>query len=120
MSVEDLKNANLFTYKAEVVRWVDGDTVYLKVDLGFRMSMTDSFRLIGINTPEIRGTERPQGLVVKEFVIDLLPKGSKVLIETRKSGKYGRWLAEIYFLVNDEYTSLNNTLLVEGLAKPYK
>lgn len=53
----------MWEYEAEVIRVVDGDTVYLRVwkelDFGFyikqRQSYEGSFRLLGIDTPELRG-----------------------------------------------------------------
>ena len=31
-----------YEYQAEIIRWIDGDTVELEVDLGFNMKMKDS------------------------------------------------------------------------------
>ena len=42
----------LYTYLATVDRWVDGDTVDMVIDLGFRMSTHQRFRLLGVDTPE--------------------------------------------------------------------
>ena len=44
-----------FSYKATVLRVVDGDTVDAEIDLGFRMKTTQRLRLKGIDTPELRG-----------------------------------------------------------------
>ena len=43
----------MYNYKAKVVRVVDGDTVDLKVDLGFHISANERFRIKDIDTPEI-------------------------------------------------------------------
>jgi len=61
-----------FIYNAEVLRVVDGDTFELKIDLGFKIVHENTFRLYGVNTPETRGKERPQGLKVKEYVKNLI------------------------------------------------
>lgn len=112
---------SLWTYKAEVVRWVDADTVDLKVDLGFGIFKTDRFRLSGINAWETRGEEREKGLAAKEFCIALLPEGSGCVIETVRDskGKYGRYLAEIYSMVvpTEDQTSLNVMLVEAGHAR---
>jgi micrococcal nuclease len=42
----------MFEYRAKLVRCVDGDTVELDVDLGFKVTMREKFRLTGIDTPE--------------------------------------------------------------------
>lgn len=102
-----------YTYRATVVRWVDGDTAWLTIDLGFRMSATTDFRLYGINTPE-RG--QPGYAEATARANALAPAGSTVLVTTYKNpDKYGRWLVEIFASTID----VNQTLVSEGLAVPY-
>ena len=48
----------MFEYTAIVVRIVDGDTVDLDVDLGFKTRRKDRFRLEGIDTPEVRTKDK--------------------------------------------------------------
>lgn len=102
-----------YEYRAVVVRWIDGDTVELNVDLGFRLGMVDRFRLTGIDTPE-RG--RPMSAESWIRAKELAPAGSEVLIYTGMADKYGRWLAHVY---PPSGQSVNDTLLEEGLAVPY-
>ncbi|QKY79823.1 nuclease [Arthrobacter phage Bumble] len=105
----------MYSYLAEVVRWVDGDTVYLDVDLGFRMRSTASFRLYGVDTPE-RG--RPGAREATARAEEFAPAGSVVRIETHKDpDKYGRWLVELYS--PGAFRSLNTVLVEEGLAVGY-
>lgn len=102
-----------YTYRATVVRWVDGDTVWLTVDLGFRLTTTNDFRLYGIDTPE-RG--QPGYAEATARATALAPAGSTVLVTTYKNpDKYGRWLAEVFA----GGINVNQTLIVEGLARPY-
>jgi micrococcal nuclease len=102
-----------YQYKATVVRWIDGDTCELTVDLGFHLTYTDHFRLYGINTPE-RG--RPGAAAATARANELAPVGATVLATTSKSDKYGRWLT----LVNIESgLEVNTTLVAEGLAGIY-
>lgn len=116
----------MFQYKAKVMRVVDGDTLWVEVDLGFFLRQSMYLRLYGLNTPEIRGPERPQGLKTKEFVMNTLPVGSTVVIKTYKTEKYGRFLTDLYYLPGSEDaddillrgTWLNQELLDKGLAKP--
>ena len=57
-----LTNDELFTYKTIIHRVYDGDMVTANIDLGFHTWLTgEKLRLCRINTPEIRGPERPQG-----------------------------------------------------------
>lgn len=108
----------LYHYKMTVTKVVDGDTIYGDVDLGFSIGFRKmEFRLSGINTPEIKGPNREAGLASKKFVEDTI-LNKEVIIVTKKDGKekYGRYLAEVFFLVGVEWVSLNKTLLDNGLA----
>ncbi len=44
----------MYNYKAKVVRWVDGDTLLVEVDLGFYVLTIQKIRLARINAPEMR------------------------------------------------------------------
>ena len=103
----------LFVYSANVVRWVDGDTVWLRVDLGFRFTAEMDFRLAGINTPE-RG--KPGFLESVVRVNALAPVGQAVVIQSHKTDKYGRYLADMW---TPSGLHINEALVVEGLAVPY-
>lgn len=101
-----------YEYKATVVRWIDGDTVDLNVDLGFKITMAERFRLEGVDTPE-RG--QPNHDEAWNFAKRLAPEGSQVLIQTSRPDKYGRWLAN----VTVGGATVNRALLDMGLAKLY-
>jgi len=113
----------MYEYKALVTKVYDGDTVTAVVDLGFKVSFTIKVRLYGINTPEVRGEEREQGLISRARLRELI-LGKEVIIKTvkDKTGKYGRYLAEIYQIFDHSTPSLvsvNEILLNEGLAEKY-
>jgi len=112
-----------YTYNARVVYIVDADTVDVDVDLGLGVWMhKQRLRLFGIDAWETRGVERPEGLLAKNRVKELLPLESLVVLETikDKTGKYGRWLAIVHFQDEDTgvWVSLNDLLLDEGHATP--
>jgi len=109
---------DLYTYKALCVSVYDGDSITLDIDLGFNHWMLNQkIRLFGIDTPEIRGPERPDGLVSAERLRGLIEGKDVLMVSHRdRTGKYGRWLATIY-LGN---TNINQLLLEEGWAKIYK
>lgn len=110
----------LFWYKAVVHRKYDGDTWYLDIDLGFGTWLHEqSIRLYGIDTPELRGEERPEGLEVLDIVNEWCPDGTVVYLQSYKGrkGKYGRWLGMIWPEGWD--TSVNQRLLDEGHATEY-
>lgn len=107
----------MYEYKAKVIKVYDGDTITCEIDLGFEISFTKSIRLARINTPEIRGDEREQGLISKERVVELI-LDKDVIIKTDKDsqGKYGRYIGDIY--INDDLGAicLNDLLVLENLA----
>lgn len=110
-----------YQYSAVILDVYDGDTVTAEVDLGFSVKMKMKIRLAEIDTPEIRGEERPAGLIVRDYVRELL-LGKEVMIETikDKTGKYGRYLAFIYIPQEDEFfLNLNEHLVQEGMATRY-
>lgn len=94
---------NMYNYRAKVVRVVDGDTVDLAVDLGFSVNIHIRARLLDVDTPE-RGHE--DFALATQQLTDLLLEASDnegyIVIETQKTGKYGRWLVVI--------GDINNTL----------
>jgi len=110
----------MYEYRAFVRKVYDGDTITCDIDLGFNVIMRNQkLRLVGINTPEVRGESRPEGLKVRDIVRSRI-SNKWVVIKTHKDkkGKYGRWLGEIY--ESDIEESLNQWLLNEGHAVEYK
>lgn len=102
-----------YVNKGSVLRWVDGDTVDLRVDLGYRTWVETRFRLYGIDTPE-RGQKNHDEATAHNVAI--APAGSAVVLQSYKDpDKYGRWLAEIW--VGD--VDLNQSLVSLGLAVAY-
>jgi len=96
-----------WTYRARPSRIVDGDTIDVTIDLGFRVVTFQRLRLAGVNTPEIRGAERPAGLDATEFVNEWIARARTagddwpLVIKTGKTGKYGRWIARLYNTAGD-------------------
>lgn len=104
-----------YTYDATVVRWVDGDTVELRVNLGFYITVDAKFRSYGINAPD---TGDANWLAAKQRCEALAPSGAAVTVLTYKplADKYGRFLGTVF---TADGTNINQTLVAEGLAYPY-
>lgn len=113
---------NLYKYKAFVKSVYDGDSITCDLDLGWDVCLKNTkVRLFGIDTPEIRGEEREYGLVSKARVEELI-LNTEVILESYKdkTGKYGRYLATVWFFQEENgWRNLNELLLAEGLASPY-
>jgi micrococcal nuclease len=110
---------NLYTYKAKVLRVVDGDTIELSIDLGFTITWTSTCRLSGINAYELRAEDeklRAKAQRGKEWMEKQLPAGTEVTIVSKALDKYGRPVAEVW----KGKMNINNAMLDEGLAVKYK
>ena len=108
----------MYEYKATVIKVYDGDTITVDFDLGFGIVLKkQTIRLFGINTPEVRGTEKADGIISRDALRQRI-LGKQVVIKTSKDkkGKYGRWLGEVFMA--DE--NINKWLISEGYAKEYK
>ena len=106
----------MYNYKAKIIAVYDGDTVTAQVDLGFNHFQIMKLRLYGIDTPELRGEEREQGLIVRDIVrAMILDKEVEIDTYKDKQGKFGRYLATIKI----DGLDLNQWLVDNGHATVY-
>lgn len=135
-----------YEYRANVTRVVDGDTLDLTVDLGFKVSVRIRARLYGVDTPETFGVKKESdeykaGVAAREFVEEwlgmVIPAEHEnfqhrvltpppVIIRSFDGkplgqGKYGRWLVEVVRLDPEAWEGsdniLNEALINNGHAK---
>lgn len=114
----------LWHYRATVTRIIDGDTIEVDIDLGFKTTLQkERIRLLGIDTPELRSkdeSERARAKLAKEYVESVIPVGTEVRITTRKDekGKYGRYLAQVVYRREDGSSySLSQSLIENNHEK---
>jgi micrococcal nuclease len=119
-SVTSINSASRFTsgvemhtYKAMVDNIVDGDTVDVYIDLGFKIATKQRLRVAHIDTPE-RG--QPNYKDAADAGRSLL-LGKTVTIKTEKASKWGYYLAQITLESGEDYA---DKLVAMGLAKPYE
>jgi endonuclease YncB( thermonuclease family) len=86
-----------YLYKATVSKVVDGDTLILLIDLGFKTFREQRVRLAGINCPEI---DTDEGKKAWEFTIKKLAGAEFVMVKTHKIDIYGRYLGHIFYDVS--------------------
>ena len=140
----------MYEYNAKIIRIVDGDTIDAILTLepqglieiggkdmlwwsfGFhffapvadasRLPRTvQRFRLLGIDTPEVRGSEKVEGRIsaaaLKKMIDDEEARpGGGIMIRTEKKGKYGRYLGT---LLTKDGVDLNEEMIRQGYAKRY-
>lgn len=108
----------LYHYKATVLRVIDGDTVWLRIDRGFREFFETPCRLSGLNAPEL-STGDP-GLAAKTWLAQRII-GKELYIRSNKLDKYGRPLVTIWEPAPESLGpagSVNAEMIAQGLAIP--
>ena len=91
--------AKLYTYKAKVLRVVDGDTLWVRIDLGFKIKIRQKLRLRGIDTPEMNTAE---GRRARDYVKAVLAGVPWVVVTTTRPDKYDRYLSDVYYPKSEE------------------
>ena len=112
----------MYTYKAKLVRVIDGNTVDAEIDLGFGVLMKQRVRLYGIDTPDSRSKdadEKERGFAAKQRLTEIL--GKEFIIETilNKRGKFGRILGILHIENDNTKINVNEQMVSEGHAVEY-
>jgi micrococcal nuclease len=117
-----LKDPYIYRIK-QITKVIDGDTIDADIDLGFDISLSKRIRLAAVDTPESRtadANEKKYGLESKEWLKHKVENAKNILIKTElpdSTEKYGRIIGHLY--INDQETSLNDQMIVEGYAWEY-
>jgi endonuclease YncB( thermonuclease family) len=82
------------TFRGVVERLVDGDTLIVRIDLGFEVWKSQRLRLHQVNAPELH---TPDGEKALQLLARLLKTGQQVVLRTYKVDIYGRYVADIFF-----------------------
>lgn len=81
-----------FVYTGYITKVIDGDTIDVELDLGFHITISRRIRMLGYDAPE---RHSPEGKSITQLFRDLY-EGKPIICYTKKQGKYGRWLGEIF------------------------
>jgi len=111
----------------KVIAVIDGDSMKVELDLGYKVFTSLSVRLLNLDTPEKHTETRAEGEFVLDHVVNWVKsaKGPLFVISERLD-KFGRSLAEVIW---NEYNdngffvarhSLNSHLLGVKFARPYE
>ena len=110
-----------YVYRADVERVIDGDTVLLRVDLGFAVWKEQRIRLAEIDTPPL---DAPKGQEAYCYVRDQLAQAQTVVVKTHKIDIYGRYVGHLFYALKETELAdvfatgryLNRELVAKGLA----
>lgn len=101
-----------YRYRAELVRVIDADTLILRVDLGFRCTVTVTVRVRDVDAPELHTAA---GDEAKAAVVRMFEAGQPIVIATYKDKQsFARWVADVW--LGDELFA--DRLRAAGLIKP--
>lgn len=84
---------DLFTYAAFVEKVVDGDTLKVRLDLGFESWTRQVLRLRGIDCPEV---DTKAGQEARAFAQAILKESQRIIVRSSRSDKYDRYLADVF------------------------
>jgi micrococcal nuclease len=108
-----------YVRNAKLIEVVDGDTLDLNIDLGFRIWIITRVRLLGCNCPEMRKATMEAAQAAKRAVQKWF-EDRKDLFTIRthldRRDSFGRLLVEVW---DNEGKSLCQYLLDNGYAVPY-
>lgn len=106
-----LEDLEMYEYQALVTNVVDGDTIDVIVDLGFKIQTRQRLRIARVDTPE---RTQPNYGEAKKFVEELI--GNKlVTVKTQKISKWGYYLADVTIDGRD----VSDAIIAAGLGKAY-
>ena len=110
----------MYTYKAQVLEVIDGDTIEVDFDLGFGVWLRNQrIRLEGIDTPESRTTnkeEKVRGILSKNKLKEVLSKYVTITTKLDPNEKFGRILGVVK---NETGINVNNWLVENNYAVAY-
>lgn len=106
---------NLYTYKGELIRIVDGDTIEAMIDLGFDTWTKRFIDLSDVDAPEIRTkneSEKLKGIAAKEELERLVTP--IFYIKSKNYNSFGRSSAELF---NENGLNIGKEMFEKGYIK---
>ena len=101
-------------YPGVVDRVHDGDTIYIRLDAGFDLTIYARVRVYGINAPEL---DSDAGKQARDYAEQLLPAGAAVQVVSHGWDKYGgRVDGDITLPAGSDFAQ---QMLTSGHAVPY-
>ena len=105
---------------ARVIRVIDGDTLEVEVRIWFGQDVTVNVRVLGVDTPEMKGkcpTEIEAAKAAGMFTLKVAPPGGLVQLHNVKPDKYAGRVDAVVELSDGR--NLAVALIAAGHARPY-
>jgi micrococcal nuclease len=111
----------MYEYKATILRWIDGDTALVRLDLGFYCERQERLRLARIDAHSLIGDtpyQRRMARSARRWAGRICPVGSEVIVVTKKTkrDRYARYISEIKI----GKKNVSDELLKQKVVKLYK
>jgi endonuclease YncB( thermonuclease family) len=113
-----------YVYGAAVARVIDGDTLILRLDLGFEVWKEQRIRLAGVDAPELNTKDGQESY---SYTQEQMTKAKVVVCKTHKIDIHGRFVGHVFYTFDEsaDYHEVFNTgrylnqeLLDKDLADP--
>lgn len=114
-----------YLFEAALLRIIDGDTLFFRIDLGFELHKDQRVRLSAVDTLSV-GSDK--GKRATQYVADNLSFADRIVLKTHRADLHGRYVADVFYSTRslsllDTFQRgnyLNQQLLDERLAIPAK
>jgi hypothetical protein len=114
-----------YLFEATLLRIIDGDTLYFRIDLGFELHKDQRVRLSALDT---LNASSDKGKRATQYVADNLSFADRIVLKTHRADLHGRYVADVFYSTRsltlfDTFKRgryLNQELLDERLAIPAK
>ncbi|EMO64556.1 PF06250 domain protein [Leptospira borgpetersenii serovar Pomona str. 200901868] len=89
------KSSDLYFYFGEIERIIDGDTILVKLQLGFNVIARQRIRLHNVWSGEL---DTDEGASSFELLKKKLPSKTKIIVRSRSKDIYGRYVGDVLYL----------------------
>ena len=86
-------------FRGQVRRVIDADSLVVRVDLGFDVSVNIRVRVKGVDCPE---DSTPEGRAASLFAMTLLAE-SPITLRTEHDRSFARWVADVWLPNGENY-----------------
>ncbi|MBN2342474.1 MAG: thermonuclease family protein [Deltaproteobacteria bacterium] len=106
----EIQPGQRYCYRGQVLDVIDGDTVRMRVELGFGCFVDEKMRLRGVDAAEI---DTKEGQKAKRALSRMLNGSREVTVYTYSNDRYGRYVADL--ITDGVY--VNQRLVEKGYAR---